>query len=291
MSEFEVRAFAAIQLNQAANDLRLERVYGGDINLCFKAVGADGNAVFIKANSDRGVLESEYLALCRLSELGAVCFPQALSFSAEGTTAMLALEFHQIIQVDQSTSKHVAKVIVDMHNISGPKFGWETNGYIGLSVQSNRWCSDWCEFFSEQRLRPQLGMAMKRGISSTIVRRVEQLIVELDQIIDSENIKPMLIHGDLWTGNIGYSMTRRAGVIYDPAPYFGDPEADIAMSRLFGCLPDGFYQAYRSVNPEPQDIKPRTAIYNIYHALNHFNLFGSSYTNLVNSLLDEVGIT
>ncbi len=286
----EVQDFAAIELNQNATNVILEPVFGGDINDCFAASGANGERVFIKANENKQVLQSEYQALSRLSQLGVQCFPSFGAYKVGPSVAMLSLEYHEFIPVDESNATQLAETLAVLHQVSSSEFGWPDHGHIGMSVQSNHWCNDWCDFFVSQRLAPQLVRAAEQGLSATATFGVERVMSNFSELVDVSNIKPRLLHGDLWTGNVAYSLTRQEALVYDPAPYYGDSEVDIAMSVLFGRLPSTFYTAYRALIPAPQDVNERESIYNIYHALNHVNLFGCSYEPLVNSLLLKLKI-
>lgn len=158
--------------------------------------------------------------------------------------------------------------------------GLDHDNYIGSTPQPNtRRHASWVDFFREERLLFQVRLARKNGASAAQVKPVEQLCVKLEELIPAG--PHSLLHGDLWTGNI-YN-----GYFIDPAVYYGHGEADLAMTRLFGSFPAGFYSGYDSVPMDPESSQAlkglktnpaqRSALYNIYHLLNHFNLFGGSH--------------
>ena len=153
-------------------------------------------------------------------------------------------------------------------------YGFKNDNYIGASKQINKPKSSWITFFRECRLEPQFKMA-ERYFDNGFIRDAINLMEKLDKIL-IEPIKPSLLHGDLWSGNIMTGSNGKAMLI-DPAVYVGHAEADFAMTELFGSLPRAFYKAYEEVNPLQPGYKERRDLYNLYHLLNHLNLFGSSY--------------
>jgi fructosamine-3-kinase len=165
----------------------------------------------------------------------------------------------------------LARMLAQLHRTTGPRFGWGSDNWIGLAPQKNAWKEDWAEFFWEFRLLPQLSKA--------------NLKEEIDVKSFFKNYKPLpsLLHGDLWSGNVGF--TPAGPVLFDPAVYFGDREADIAMTELFGGFPEVFYSTYRESFPLDAGYSKRRDLYNLYHLLNHLNLFGSGYLARVKATL------
>ena len=92
------------------------------------------------------------------------------------------------------------------------------------------------------------------------------------------------MHGDLWSGNY-FSDQHQVPCIFDPATYFGLRETDLAMTELFGRLPQKFYDAYQEAFPLNPGYDERKDLYNLYHLLNHLNLFGSSYLASIEKLV------
>ncbi len=156
------------------------------------------------------------------------------------------------------------------------QFGWKRDNTIGSTPQRNGTSSDWVEFFRERRLRTQLDLALRNGFAGRLQERGNVLLDLMGAYFSSYRPVPSLLHGDLWGGNWGVDA---AGVplIFDPAVYYGDREADLAMTRLFGGFGNAFYTAYHSNWPLDQAAGSRRGLYNLYHVLNHANLFGGAY--------------
>jgi fructosamine-3-kinase len=158
----------------------------------------------------------------------------------------------------------LARMLAGLHRSVGPRFGWERDNWIGLSPQPNGWSDDWATFFCEKRLAPQLERA-----------RLRVDFEKVKKLLEGHRPQASLLHGDLWSGNAGF--TPEGPVIFDPAVYYGDREADLAMTELFGGLPPAFYAAYEQAYPLEEGYDRRKHLYNLYHLLNHLNLFGGGY--------------
>ncbi|CAI8038264.1 Probable ketoamine kinase slr1563 [Geodia barretti] len=170
----------------------------------------------------------------------------------------------------------LAQDLIALHRTTGTIFGWHRDNYIGGSRQQNPFCNNWTEFFREARLHYQLSLAQKNGYSFSLQTLGEQVLSGLPEILNHHDPVPSLVHGDLWQGNCGFT-TDGVPVIYDPAIYYGDRETDLAMSQLFGGFPQVFYDAYREAWPLDPGWEVRQLVYNLYHILNHLNLFGRTY--------------
>jgi fructosamine-3-kinase len=157
----------------------------------------------------------------------------------------------------------MGRMLAQLHRKTNDRFGWGQNNWIGLSPQKNAWRENWGDFFSEFRLKPQLERA---GLSLDFFP---------GKLLQGHTPGPSLLHGDLWSGNVGF--TPEGPVIFDPAVYYGDREADLAMTELFGGFPAEFYEAYKAEYPLEGGYSARKHLYNLYHLLNHLNLFGSGY--------------
>ena len=160
----------------------------------------------------------------------------------------------------------LGRMLAALHRQTGPRFGWARDNYIGLAPQQNGWCEDWAKFWRERRMLPQIELAKRNGFA------VE--MPELD-LLENHKPQPSLLHGDLWSGNAGF--TADGPVVFDPAVYYGDREADLAMTELFGGFPAEFYRAYNEAFPLADGYQQRKHLYNLYHLLNHLNLFGGGY--------------
>lgn len=165
----------------------------------------------------------------------------------------------------------MGRMLAKLHRQTGPRFGWHRDNYIGLTPQQNGWCDDWAQFWLERRLRPQLALARKNGFDFEEPR------------LQLHRPQPSLLHGDLWSGNAGF--VAQGPVIFDPAVYYGDRETDLAMTELFGGFPAEFYRAYDEAFPLAQGYEERKHLYNLYHLLNHLNIFGGGYLAQVEQTL------
>ena len=163
----------------------------------------------------------------------------------------------------------LGRSLAALHRQSGPRFGWARDNYIGLAPQINSWRDSWAEFFVECRLRPQMQLA---GLEFDILAAA--------RLLQKHEPVRSLLHGDLWNGNVGF--TKEGPVVFDPAVYYGDREADLAMTELFGGFPREFYDAYGALD---EGYARRKHLYNLYHLLNHLNLFGEGYRGQVDACL------
>jgi fructosamine-3-kinase len=163
-------------------------------------------------------------------------------------------------------------------------FGWDINNTIGSTVQINNWTANWAEFWAKHRIGYQLKLARRRGGHFPQGERLLEVIPEL---LAGHEPQPSLVHGDLWGGNAGVTSAGEP-VIFDPAAYFGDREVDIAMTELFGGFSAQFYRGYNQVWPLEGGYDQRKTLYNLYHILNHFNLFGGSYESQANQMINRI---
>ena len=172
-----------------------------------------------------------------------------------------------------------------LHRQRGARFGFSTDNYLGSSPQLNGWMENGVDFYRERRLLPQIQRAEEWGLlTAADLHQCDEVLAQLENLIPEQ--PAVLIHGDLWSGNL---TTDSAGspALIDPAVYYGWAEADLAMTDLFGRYPDLFYQAYLGVNPLPSGYRERFPLYNLYHLINHLNLFGRSYLSSVREILNR----
>ena len=165
-------------------------------------------------------------------------------------------------------------MLAALHRQTGPRFGWPRDNYIGLSPQQNGGGDGWAEFWREKRMRPQFEWARRKGFALEMPHL---------KLLEGPQPQPSLLHGDLWSGNAGF--TAEGPVVFDPAVYYGDREADLAMTELFGGFPKEFYRAYDEAFPLPPGYEQRKHLYNLYHLLNHLNIFGGGYLSQVKATL------
>lgn len=177
--------------------------------------------------------------------------------------------------------------LAQQHRITTGRFGWHRQNTIGSTPQCNDWCDDWQTFFRERRLRFQLELARRNGHGDALLASGERLLQVLPALIGDHRPAPSLLHGDLWSGNTAMDADG-VPVIFDPAVYFGDREADLAMARLFGGFGREFLDGYELAWPLPPGAEARVDLYNLYHVLNHLNLFGTGYLERAMRMIDSL---
>ena len=175
--------------------------------------------------------------------------------------------------------------LAKMHQYTNKNHGWYRSNTIGTTPQINKVTNNWLIFWQEQRLNYQIHL-LKNKVSSQLIDKIYRLIEKLPLILN-HNPVPSLLHGDLWGGNISFNQEGEP-VIFDPAVYYGDREADIAMTELFGGFNHQFYQAYNEVWALDKAYQQRKNVYNLYHILNHFYIFGGSYANQAEKMIDRL---
>nr|WP_298718320.1 fructosamine kinase family protein [uncultured Steroidobacter sp.] len=252
-------------------------VGGGSINSCVRFESALG-PLFVKYGdaSSLEMFQAEAEGLRELASARAVRVPAVLAVSEQDGIAFLALEWIELRGAGSSAEKKLGELLAAQHRVTREKFGWHRDNTIGSTPQSNREAADWVEFLRERRLRPQLKLARDNGAGADLIDNGERLCERLDRFFASYRPVPSLLHGDLWGGNWA-SDANGEPVVFDPAVYFGDREADLAMTRLFGGFGASFHAAYQSAWPLDAGAASRVKLYNLYHVLNHFNLFGGGY--------------
>ncbi|MFL6563529.1 MAG: fructosamine kinase family protein [Burkholderiales bacterium] len=256
-------------------ELRIESiagVTGGCIHDCYR-VSMAGTTRFLKTNSaeyeDAFAAEADGLAALRKDGM---CAPEPHSHGVAAGRAYLVLEYLEL--TGRKDFAALGRMLAAAHRKGGPRFGWHRDNYIGATPQQNGWSDNWSEFWMERRIRPQLELALRKGF------RIEP---PDGSLLKNHAPTPSLLHGDLWGGNAGF--TAEGPVVFDPAVYYGDREADLAMTELFGGFPREFYEAYDKTWPREDRYEQRKPMYNLYHLLNHLNLFGAGYLGQVQSTL------
>ncbi len=296
--------------------LRSSRAFGGDINDASRADLSDGRTVFVKRNASHpaSFFLAEARGLEALAAAGKIRVPKVLAVGRENRGEIfLLLEYIESGRPGGGYWERFGRQLAELHmaeipevcrpgnrpedgapsgaRISGGSpgeagsdgpsrrtipcmYGFPEDNVIGETPQVNTWKSSWLGFFRECRLEPQLRMA-SGYFDSGMRKAASSLLDHLDRWIE-EPAFPSLLHGDLWGGN---ALCSAAGepVLIDPAAYIGHFETDLAMTELFGGFPEAFYGAYHEVNPIPRGYRERRDLYQLYHLLNHLNLFGGSY--------------
>jgi fructosamine-3-kinase len=259
---------------------------GGCINQANRITGIDGRDFFVKFNqaSFAPFFQAEALALREIRETQTVLTPAVIAHGLSNEGAYLVLEY---ITEGSSSSKGQAQLgaqLAKMHRIQKPFFGWEVDNCIGATPQPNPPADNWPEFYRDHRLAHQLKLAAQKG---RIFEGSDALLGKIESFFKSYHPHPSLVHGDLWGGNAGYD-TNGSPFVFDPASYYGDRETDLAFTYMFGGFSSSFYKAYEQEFPLDRGFQIRKTLYNLYHELNHFNLFGGGYASSAQSSIDDL---
>lgn len=257
---------------------------GGCINQTMRVRYGD-DSYFVKLNtaSRADMFVAEALGLRELQGSHTLKVPEPVCWGDDGDSAYLVLE-------DLEPGGHgdlaaLGEGLAAMHRVTRQQFGWDIDNTIGSTLQVNTLNDDWVAFWREHRLRFQLELAAQNGHGGRLQSQGEKLLDAFPALFADYSPVASLLHGDLWSGNYAFT---RAGepVIYDPAVYYGDREADIAMSELFGGFGADFYAAYRANYPLDAGYGVRKTLYNLYHILNHLNIFGDAYRSQAYRMMD-----
>ena len=261
-------------------------VGGGSINEAWR-VGDGEREWFVKLNSaDRvEMFAAEAEGLQALAEADAIRVPAPLDWGCHGRRSFLILEYLPLR--GSPDPKDFATALATMHRHTASSYGWHRDNTIGSTPQINRQSEDWIDFWRERRLLFQLDLAQQSGASSRLIDRGRELAERLPAFFATWTPPASVLHGDLWSGNWGADDSG-APVIFDPAVYFGDHETDLAMMTLFGHPGRGFFERYDEVFPIDDGFSTRRTLYNLYHILNHFNLFGGGYGSQAESMIDQL---
>jgi fructosamine-3-kinase len=270
-----------------------QAVGGGCINRAY-AVSDGARRYFVKLNeaAKAAMFEAEAAGLEEIAASGAIRCPRPLCRGTAENSAYLVLEYIDLGDGPAAAHEALGRQLAQMHRTTGERHGWRIDNTIGATPQINTPDPDWIAFWCERRLSVQLELAARNGYGGALQRKGERLAEKLPALFAGHAPVPSLLHGDLWGGNWGVDSQGRP-VIFDPAVYYGDRETDIAMTELFGGFSARFYAAYRDAFPLTAGYAVRKNLYNLYHVLNHLNLFGGGYRaqaeGLMDKLLAEIG--
>jgi len=290
-------------------------ISGGCINQGYY-ISSSSRAYFAKINqaSQIAMFQAEALGLQQMRATQTIRVPEPICWGTDGNSAYIVLEWLDLgSRGGERAWEEMGRQLAAMHKYTPPNpplarggeepnstllgggeepnstllpgvFGWDINNTIGSTVQINNWTANWAEFWAEHRIGYQLKLAKRRGGHFPQGERLLEMIPEL---LAGYEPQPSLVHGDLWGGNAGVTSAGEP-VIFDPATYLGDREVDIAMTELFGGFPAQFYRGYNQVWSLDGGYERRKSLYNLYHILNHFNLFGGSYESQANQMINRV---
>lgn len=271
-------------LGRNFSSTRHEPLGGGCINAAWR-VADDYNAFFVKLNTaDKSeMFAAEAEGLGEMHRTATVKVPEPVCHGSHGDRAYLVTEYLPL--QGEFPAGRLGEQLAALHRHTAERYGWHRDNTIGSTPQPNRRSDNWTRFWAEQRLGFQLSLAERNGYGG-LRERGERLAENLDAFFDGYMPAASLLHGDLWSGNVAGAGGEP--IIFDPAVYYGDREADLAMTELFGGFPRAFYNAYNRAWPLDAGYPVRKHLYNLYHVLNHLNLFGGGYLSQSQHLIDRL---
>ena len=252
---------------------------GGCINHASKLETNVGN-FFMKWNADcEGdifIREAECLKELKMATKDFIKVPEVFAAkTVDDSPGFLVLEYLEQSYSSADSDEKLGRGLAMIHQFKHSQFGFYNNNYCGATLQNNTWNKKWSEFFRDNRLRYLLQLIQnKRPLPASEVVIYDKLLQKTDELIPADS-EPVLIHGDLWSGN--FMATENGPALIDPASYYADREMEFAIMTMFGGFSQRFYGAYNEVNPLPADWKQRNSLYQLYHVLNHYFLFGGGY--------------
>jgi fructosamine-3-kinase len=261
-------------------------VSGGCINQGYRVSSKD-RTYFVKLNdvSNVKMFAAEALGLKQMYATKTITVPQPICWGTAANSSYLVLQWLDLGSGSNQSWTEMGRQLAAMHRVGTSKdFGWSRNNTIGSTPQINTWMDNWADFFAEQRIGYQLKLAKRRGGNFPELNRVVDLVRNK---LTERQPQASLVHGDLWSGNAAIS-SDGAPIILDPATYYGDRETDLAMTELFGGFPTAFYHGYNEAWSLDSGYGQRKSIYNLYHVLNHFNLFGGGYANQAQTIIQRL---
>ena len=259
-------------------------VGGGDINAAARVETAQAR-YFVKWNdrSHPPMFQAEARGLNLLAAANALRIPRVIAVIDQ--PAALVLEWIDPGSNKSAAAEALGRGLAQQHRSSAEQYGLDHDNTIGSTPQQNTQSRSWIEFYRDRRLGAQRELAQRNGyLTPDRARRLDRVLDHLAQWIDEAVVVPALLHGDLWGGN--YLIDAQGDpVLIDPAVYYGDRAAEIAFTELFGGFGPRFYAAYHEAWPLDRGYADRRDLYNLYHLLNHLNLFGEGYGGSVDAIL------
>ena len=258
---------------------------GGCINDA-RIVADRNRRFFVKVNAASALdtFTAEAEALDALAATRTIRVPQPITHGQAANQAYLVLEALDFGSPGKDGWVAMGRQLADLHRHTADRFGWHRANVIGSTPQSNRRHERWADFYREERLRPQFDLARRNGFRFD---RADELLDAVEGLLANHSPQPSLLHGDLWSGNASF-LADGTPALFDPASYYGDREADLAFTEFFGGFSRDFYDTYAAAWPLPDCYERRKTLYNLYHVLNHANLFGSSYAGQADNMIHEL---
>lgn len=261
-------------------------VSGGCINQGYKVSSKD-TIYFVKLNnaSEVEMFAAEALGLQQMQATQTITVPEPICWGTAGNSSYIVLQWLNLAGGNSQSWRSMGRQLAQMHRQGTSKdFGWERNNTIGSTPQINTWMDNWADFFAQQRIGYQLKLAQRRGGNFPDTKKIVEAVRNK---LANRQPESSLVHGDLWSGNAAIG-SDGAPIIFDPATYYGDRETDIAMTELFGGFGAAFYQGYNEAWQLDSGYQQRKQIYNLYHVLNHFNLFGGGYAGQAQRTISSI---
>ncbi|KAK1236145.1 hypothetical protein PQX77_000616 [Marasmius sp. AFHP31] len=279
------------QLNQIEKDA----TFSGSLP---KVRSSTGKLYFVKLGSpsEKEQFLGEAASLKAIDEGASGLAPKVyVSGATEDGKPYFISEYKEIGSLSSAAAVTLGKRLAEMHGLSskGKGFGFEVATYCGATRMENGWFDTWAECYTI-KIEELLGYLRKKGGSSYahLIRKGERVRDEvIPKLLGPLKIEPVILHGDLWSGNAGTESSTGEPVIYDPSSYYGHNEADLSMARIFGGFPQSFYTEYHKHIPktDPQDqYDLRGDLYELYHYLNHTVLFGGGYASSAMAKMDRL---
>lgn len=283
-----IAAQIASATGQAFALQRTAAVGGGCINSTCRIAGS-GREYFVKLNSAgrASMFEAEAAGLAEIARTNTLRVPLPVCHGRDESASWLVLEYIEMGGGGAAAMHELGRGLARMHRVTTEHFGWTRDNTIGATPQINAPMASWPEFWRARRLGRQLRLAAQNGYGGALQARGEQLLAKIDAFFTGYRPQPSLLHGDLWGGNAGFDR-RGTPVVYDPAVYYGDRESDLAMTELFGGFGAEFYRGYAEEWPLDAGYTVRRDLYNLYHVLNHANLFGGGYARQAERMIERL---
>ena len=262
-----------------------QTIDGGCINTA-ECLSDANRSYFLKTNRAEclDTFEAEKDSLESLAASSTIRVPKPIACGIADDRAYIILEYIQTGPPNARSWVDFGRQLAALHKTRQPYYGWHRDNAIGSTFQSNRKSDNWIEFLRDQRLFPQIEMARKNGFS---LKGAKHLLETLPNYFENHTPWPSILHGDLWSGNAAFERNGDA-FIFDPCCYFRDRETDLAFTEFFGGYHHEFYAAYQEALPLDSGYAHRKTLYNLYHCLNHYNLFGSGYASQAQAMTNEL---
>ena len=267
-------------------------VGGGCIHAALDVSGksqAGARRFFAKVNdaASAAMFEAEADGLAALAAAGCVVVPEIVTHGHDEERAWLLLPWLELEPLAAPSAARLGLALAAQHRVAQQRFGWGRDNFIGSTPQANGWSDDWTAFWRDRRLHAQLRIAARNRLPSRMIDRGERLAADCAALLGGHAVAKSLLHGDLWGGNAA-ALEDGTPVLFDPAVHVGDREADVAMTWLFGGFPRDFHDAYAAAWALDDRHVARRELYNLYHVLNHANLFAGGYVRQAEQSIERL---